>query len=299
MAAAPELEPAVALTLKRLLIPLGTVLVFSVTYGVSRAAEQVARAFFGTLSGAVGWIPFVGDVLTAPIHKVAQKINHVLAAAALASEREIGDALHTLAALVRAVGQAIENAPMLAYALAKYVTTLLSVSEWRKFYTSLVGRDRVQFATAKEAKQIAAKIRAREGHTAKVAAHAQARSVALPGEIAHDWNIPGLRDRVKELEDGAVETWKWIRTHGRTVAAGAFVGTVAWALSRLGASWIRCRNWKRIGRQVCATDPSTIESLLADMLVVAGSLSLVEFARELQPIVNDSARVVQAFWRVG
>jgi len=44
-------------------------------------------------------------------------------------------------------------------------------------------------------------------------------------------------------------------------------------------------------------NPSLLESLLADALLVGGAISLVELAEEMQAVVGDSAGLIQKFWR--
>jgi hypothetical protein len=82
--------------------------------------------------------------------------------------------------------------------------------------------------------------------------------------------------------------WKWARHHTLQAGTLAFAGAVAFALARLGAGWVRCSNWRRIGRQVCATDPSLIDDLLGDLLVLAGIFSVVEFVRDAQAIEGEA-----------
>lgn len=300
MAAAPELEPVAELTLKRLILPLGTLLVFSVTYGLSRAAQQVARAFFGTLDGAVGWIPWVGDVLTAPINRVAQKINSVLSKAAMGSERQIGDALHQFAALIHALGSAIHNAPLLAYALAKYVTTLLSIQQWHKFYNSLVGTDRATLGRIKAQERTThAQVKA-VAQTAKVATHAQTRAAAIPGEVAHDWNIPALRARTRANEDSLTRLWRWAKAHAVEVTTDAAVATVALALPRLGADWIRCRTAKDIfGRRGCSffSDLEKLLGIVGEALLLTNICAVIPWVEEAFSVV--AAPLIAALTTVG
>jgi hypothetical protein len=96
-------------------------------------------------------------------------------------------------------------------------------------------------------------------------AKADTRIAGLEGELGHleDWTIPRLRDRVKGVEDSLTHAWQRIR--GRTVVLGlaAVAGAVAVALTHLGLNWITCRNWKRIGRDVCRLPTHWISDLLA------------------------------------
>ena len=81
----------------------------------------------------------------------------------------------------------------------------------------------------------------------------------------------------------AINTWRWIRTHPLSLASTAFAGAVAIALQRIGASWIRCNNWNRIGRQVCGVPTSEIDSLLG---LLVGAAALADF-RELVKLAQS------------
>ena len=84
---------------------------------------------------------------------------------------------------------------------------------------------------------------------------------AQPHEVLEP-SIAGLRARTKALEHGAVRTFDWIRAHPGTLAATAFAGAVAAALTKLGGGWIRCKNWRSIGKHVCGLPNALIEALL-------------------------------------
>jgi len=130
------------------------------------------------------------------------------------------------------------------------------------------------------------------------AAVAAAIAAALPGVIAHDipyfdWlkkhlkalerilagaagaviglNIPsikdliGIRKRIGKLEKAL--------THK---AAAALVVT---ALATLGLSWIRCTNWKRLGRGVCGLPSSVISDILGlitDVFILADICEVIK-----------------------
>lgn len=293
MAAAPELEPIAAFTLKRAIKPLALLCGFVVAWGVCKVVDRFVRALFSTVDSTVGWIPFLGRVVTVPIHRVEQKVTDALGGWAHGLEADIGDALHQLGAMVRQVGEAIRNADLILYDVVKLLGTFLSYKSWIAFYKTLVGHD---YAIGKRITktQTSAHATAKTAtHAAKVATHAQARTIALPGELNREWAIPGLRERVGELERGAPDVWKWVRSHGKSLATGAFVGVVAFALGKLGAGWVRCSNVKQLGRRACGMDHSLLESLLADTLLITSAISIVELAKELQGVMPEITDVIR------
>lgn len=80
-----------------------------------------------------------------------------------------------------------------------------------------------------------------------------------------------------------------------TVAgAAALVGA---ALARLGLGWLRCPRVGSVGKRACGMNYDLLESLLADTLIVAGTVSLVEFAREMQAVTADAEGIIRRFWR--
>jgi hypothetical protein len=68
------------------------------------------------------------------------------------------------------------------------------------------------------------------------------------GELARDQ--AKLRERTTSLENGAVRTFEWIRTHPLSGITGVFAGAVAVALTQLGFGFLRCRSWKGVGKRI-------------------------------------------------
>lgn len=107
-----------------------------------------------------------------------------------------------------------------------------------------------------------------------------------------------LRERTKALEDGAIKTWRWIRSHPFSAATGLFAGAVAVALTRLGWGVLRCRSWQKLGRSLKCSDANVLQDLLIGATAVLGAISLVELAKEEQKVTSALATVVRDFWQV-
>jgi len=144
-------------------------------------------------------------------------------------------------------------------------------------------------------------------------------AVAIPGIIAHDLPyFDWLKKHLKSLERilagaaGAaigsviglpkdlIGIRKRLAKLEKTVAGSLGVALVVTALAKLGVSWIRCNNWKRLGRGVCQSEASTITSLLGllgGLAVLAEGLSLEAFAKELQPLIAEGTTEVRHFWK--
>src|SRR5438874_9002861 len=94
-----EVAPAVPLieiTLRFVLIPLLLLCSYLVAVGLIRLAEWVVRALFGTITGAVGWIPWANKVVAAPVHKIEQKLTHAMGRAEHKIDYRIGQLWHQL-----------------------------------------------------------------------------------------------------------------------------------------------------------------------------------------------------------
>jgi hypothetical protein len=95
------------------------------------------------------------------------------------------------------------------------------------------------------------------------------------GELSRD--LGKLRDRTKSLEDGAVETWDWIRSHPLSGVTAVFTGAVAIALARLGFGFLRCRNWQQLGkRMTCGMGATLLHLLEAVAAFTLGGLAILK-----------------------
>lgn len=135
-------------------------------------------------------------------------------------------------------------------------------------------------------------------------AHRITRQVAvLDAELSHDFGrarhgIDVLRRDLTRAEHEVGHLTGRLSRVEKLLGVAAFAGLLVRALERLGLKWLRCGNVTKAGRRVCGMDPSLLDSLLLDTLVVAGALSLVEFAKEVQGIEQEVATGVRWFWRL-
>lgn len=133
-------------------------------------------------------------------------------------------------------------------------------------------------------------------------------AVAIPGIIAHDLPyFDWLKKHLKALEriiagaTGAVigstipsvrdliGIRKRIGELEKTLAGTAVAGAVALALARLGVSWIRCNNWKRLGRGVCGLPSSVISDILGlitDVFILADICEVIKLTDDAFGVVE-------------
>jgi hypothetical protein len=110
--------------------------------------------------------------------------------------------------------------------------------------------------------------------------------IAVPfphvGDVLH--GIDALRARLGKLT--------------RQLAPAAVAALVVAALGSLRLGWLKCGNVARFGRHVCGMDGDLLDTLLADTVLVFGTVSLVEFASEMTNLQDEIAGAVRRFWRV-
>src|SRR5207245_8870158 len=101
----PPAEPVVLPALAGLFIL--AALFFAI--GGIKLIDALVRGLFGTISGVVGWIPFAGKVLAAPIHQIDRKVTHALGHAERPLVAYVASTWHTLGALVHYLGREVEG----------------------------------------------------------------------------------------------------------------------------------------------------------------------------------------------
>jgi hypothetical protein len=105
--------------------------------------------------------------------------------------------------------------------------------------------------------------------------------VATPGAV---WR--GLTKRTARLER------RMHRVEG-LFAAGVLAAVIANVLG-VTARCLRSGNVGKAARRVCGLDPSVLESLLADTLLIVGALSIVEFAEAMLAVEDEAVTVLRA-----
>jgi len=73
---------------------------------------------------------------------------------------------------------------------------------------------------------------------------------------------------------------------------------VGYALSKLGLGSQQCSNNKRFAKSVCGMSTKVLDDLLAGLIAIVGTVSLVQLAEEYQKLVPGIEAEVVKFWRV-
>lgn len=116
-------------------------------------------------------------------------------------------------------------------------------------------------------------------------------AVAIPRAIG----IP--LPRVGALEREVTGLEKWVRSHRDAVTAGALAAAVAATLARLGLSSSRCSRVQKYNKALCGMDDGLLDSLLADTLVLASTISIVELAVYCQGFLKEVEGPLESFVR--
>jgi len=103
--------------------------------------------------------------------------------------------------------------------------------------------------------------------------------------------------RIGRLEREAGALGKRIDSLAKRLTVPLGLAAVGVALSTLGLGWTRCSRVKKLGKRVCGIDDGLLESLLADALLVVGTISLVEFAEGLLAGMDEFTPQIQKFWQ--
>lgn len=268
-----------------LLIPIGYIVMWGVFLALCLGVTYVAKAFFGTASGTIGKLPVLGHWIDGKISVVEHKLTATLGQASAYADAQIGAAFHSLARIVDYIGHEIEaHANLLAVLAQAIAGQTLGLNLWGQ-----IGRIRhFEGALVKQISQLVRRQIAQDERIARgIGADVLPRIRTIERETARVVNrdIPSVRARERALAREVDRLWSW--THRHTLAAGTatFAGAVAFALARLGAGWVRCSNWRKIGRGVCGAPASEIDALMglfAAGATIASFRQLVELGQEVE-----------------
>lgn len=279
MAVAPELIPvAERVLLRSLLIPITALCAYLFVWGCCQAVSAVARAFFGTAEGAVGWIPFVGKIVEHKITDVEHKIVSMIGGYGRHYENQFFTRWHSLASMLRQWAYQIEDTAVTVFHVAHAVARLAG-------QLALGNTSGLRAYIHRIERYINGAIAARLARIGKVAGHAAPASVTravgvLEGELGRviEWDIPKLRARERWLTKSLDRLWHRIRAGEKVIVSTAVVGAVAVALGRLGLGWLRCSSFKSLGRKIGCGGFAALDDLLFGAVTALAVTDICEFA---------------------
>lgn len=272
-----------------------------VAYGLAFLSRSAAGGQFGWLSGflaitigPVGWV-------ASQVVNLTKWLTHSIGSHFKAVEWHAVGWLSAMADYLDYTGESIAG---IAYDLSHVVHWLVGV-EIPKLVKAIPGE------VGKVVHYVTTRVTHIERTIVKLPGLTRAQiraavAVAIPGVIAHDLPyFDWLKKHLKALErviagaGGAVlggllhlprdliGIRKRLGRLEKIIAGSLGVTIVVAALTKLGLNWIRCNNWRRVGREVCAADPSLISELFGlgiTAAVIVDFRGIVKLAQSVETV---------------
>lgn len=254
--------------------------------GMARAIGSIRVPSF---LGGFRLLGFAADALSA----IDNTIRHALGVGVDAMQAAWNDALSYTAYAIKKVGEEIAS---LAHDTAQAVerTAVTQVTNvYRRVNPALARRVGVLAAAVAALERRLVHVATREAHTAKAKAQAVEHAISIPDIGA----VPRAIPRVGELEREIGAVGRRVGDFARRLAPAALVGIGVYALAKAGLTWLRCGRVNRVGKQICGMNDGMLDSLLAGTVLIVGTVSLVEFARGMQGVMDEIDQPVREFWR--
>lgn len=297
MAAAPELEPEAEVTIKAL-PQVGAVALLAVTLGIILAVDAIVRGFFGTIKGAVGWIPYLGHVVSAPIRSIEHKVVSFLGGLEADVDSMMAHHIHQLARLVELFWRTLERLAvytMLVGALAAAATANYVVGPIERFIHGLIRKVEADIHYL-ERHLHGATVVIRKTITHVIMPQLKAATVSVPRYVHRE--LLTIREDALHAEKVAQRALRSAHRAESKLAHKPFAKAVAVALAALGLDWLRCKSNPFNNNKNACSLWRDLEGLLTAAGLVVGALSLVELAREEQKVVGEAAKIVRGFWEL-
>lgn len=296
-----EVAPLAVPQFDALLVSLLAIAGAFVALGMVVVLHAVTRATVGGIGGLLAKLPGVGAVVSSPVNAVYHWMNHVFTSAELGLDKVLAHYLHSLGQLIHYFAREIRELSHLVYLLTTVALGTTAIDALTRYAQAIARR----VAAVEHSADVALRrIRAVEGSvTARIEHWIDPRIHAL--EHAIDSTIPYDIGQLRERTIGQLHRlenlWQRVRRLDALLGTAAFTAAVAIALARLDLSWIRCRNWRRIGRGVCGLPTDLLDALLLgvfDAFAVADLCDLTYLATaaadQLRPVLLEFVDVEEA-----
>lgn len=310
--AAPLLPPLVALV----------ACLFALAF--LQATHAIVQALFGVVNKVTGAIeavvPWLGGKVTAPIHRIEQRVNGYLAKLVTGTEHAVAASWHNLANAAIHLGRAIVAVSQAVWRVAWYVEVKFPLKVISALaHKGVAGARALLKQIEAQRVQVRTVVRVIENPRAgPIAAGVKVGTRAIVGELQgiERWigskgrvayreatvelphEIAGLRARDLSLSRLYERLRRRLARLDKLTVGTAFAGAVAIALSRLGVGWVRCTNWNRIGRTVCRTPFSSVDGLIALLVAEQAIRDLPSLVRELQLVTRETVEGIQRIAQV-
>jgi hypothetical protein len=275
------LAPAAA----ELLAPLGMLCILIVVYGMVLGVDAIARGFFGTVAGAVGWIPYVGGVISKPIRAIEQKIVSFLVGLEQHIDSAIGHSWHSLANVATHLWHTLERESLIAWQALKFLSGVPTLHEL--LHAELWLRREIKTAEVEAEHALRHAVRTEEHALSSVAHNIYPRLRTIEHEVERTIprEIKHARALAREATDAVARLWKRVSALEQSVSARAIEAAVVAVLATVGLDWIACRSRNSVnGKSGCAmwNDLDALLGLFAAGLVISDYRDLVKIAQGIE-----------------
>lgn len=293
----PELGPEVEVVAKA--VPrLGAVAVLVVCLGIILAVDAICRAFFGTVEGALGWIPFAGKIITSPIRSIEHKVVSFLAGLENDIDAAIAHNVHVAARLLDKAWHTLEL-------MAANIVLLGALATAGAFHYLIHPLEKWVRGVIRKVEEEIHHLE-RGLHGATVVIHKTITHVIMPGIKHATVAVPRylhrelhtIRHEAHEAEKLALRSWKVTRSLERKLSHSAIAVAVAAALAALGLDWLSCKDGaSRVGRSHCDLWDD-LGKLLGIAFIGAEIASLDELIGVAQTVTEDVTKGVETLLKV-
>lgn len=276
-------------------IPFGVLALIAFLYALSFAYSNTFGAMLQTIIKGIKALPAASVLgvslsvrfLATPFEAVDNAIRAGIGAGIKASEAVWNYTFGYVARLVIALGDAIAGAAEDTYKAIDRIGR-------HTIPSAVVGRVN---ALRRQLTALAHRIDGVTEHAGHVVIQKVVKIERVTVAKAAAVTIPLTLPRIRAAEHDLSNLWRRIKDASGKLAPAALVGAVVYALAKIGLSWSRCSNVNKTGKQLCGMNTQLLESLLADTLLIVGTVSLVEFAEGMQDITAEVVGPIRDFWR--
>jgi hypothetical protein len=296
----PLPTPQQIVTIRALMIPLMRGAGLVVVLGLIFAVDAFTRALFGTVAGGVGWIPFVGRVVAAPIHRIEQKLSNYLGGLESHIDVSMGGYIHALATGVGQLASGEAEAGWAAWLIAKVVHATRVAVDALPATGTVTGKITKVYKITKTYPRYVTNVYKIAAHAAPGALVGTVRAIAGTLDDVVTWDIPRLWKRTRAIENSLDRVWHRIRAEKKIVVGTAFAGAVAVALGRMGLGWLRCNSFKNLGKRIGCRGFGLLETLLAatiEVLLIADVCQITKLmirVAESRPVREALSGIIAA-----
>lgn len=236
----PEAAPAAEEVTMRVIPNVGKMAIIAVALGMILSAEAIIRGFFSDVNSTVGWIPFAGKVITAPIHKIEQKLISFLSGIEQDVDQALGHATHNMAVLINQLWHTLEETAWFAIRWPDYLDQALyslAVKPFIRYIRKLIS-------------PVLHRLNALDHtvtHTVRIITHtvtrvivksAKVATVAVPKYVHRE--LRTLRHEVRQLQKAEVTVKKEISQLYRKVSLSSLAPLIAAAVATAIPDVIKC-----------------------------------------------------------